>query len=171
MADAIVADPVRPWPAARCSTSSGVEDRTSRIDQHLTDIMLAQDFHDLTGQVVAKVVTRERPLRTARQAAGASGAARAARRWTRASCRAPWSIPKAHRRGGRPGAKWTTAGESRVLSFALRRQTRRVRVVCFFFGSLARPMPGVPPGGVGNFLLSCQKKSPKKSASMQSASR
>ena len=29
---------------------------TSRIDQHLTDIMLAQDFHDLTGQVVAKVV-------------------------------------------------------------------------------------------------------------------
>jgi chemotaxis protein CheZ len=30
--------------------------RTARIDQHLTDIMLAQDFHDLTGQVVAKVV-------------------------------------------------------------------------------------------------------------------
>jgi chemotaxis protein CheZ len=27
-----------------------------RIDQHLTDIMMAQDFHDLTGQVVAKVV-------------------------------------------------------------------------------------------------------------------
>jgi len=34
-----------------------VEARTRRIDQHLTDIMLAQDFHDLTGQVVAKVVT------------------------------------------------------------------------------------------------------------------
>jgi chemotaxis protein CheZ len=34
-----------------------VEARTQRIDQHLTDIMLAQDFHDLTGQVVAKVVT------------------------------------------------------------------------------------------------------------------
>jgi chemotaxis protein CheZ len=33
-----------------------VEAATSRIDQHLTDIMLAQDFHDLTGQVVAKVV-------------------------------------------------------------------------------------------------------------------
>jgi chemotaxis protein CheZ len=30
--------------------------RTQRIDQHLTDIMMAQDFHDLTGQVVAKVV-------------------------------------------------------------------------------------------------------------------
>jgi chemotaxis protein CheZ len=28
----------------------------ARIDSHLTDIMLAQDFHDLTGQVVAKVV-------------------------------------------------------------------------------------------------------------------
>jgi chemotaxis protein CheZ len=28
----------------------------ARLDAHLTDIMLAQDFHDLTGQVVAKVV-------------------------------------------------------------------------------------------------------------------
>ena len=34
-----------------------VEARTARIDEHLTDIMMAQDFHDLTGQVVAKVVT------------------------------------------------------------------------------------------------------------------
>ena len=34
-----------------------VEARTQRIDGHLTDIMMAQDFHDLTGQVVAKVVT------------------------------------------------------------------------------------------------------------------
>jgi chemotaxis protein CheZ len=33
-----------------------VEARTARIDGHLTDIMMAQDFHDLTGQVVAKVV-------------------------------------------------------------------------------------------------------------------
>lgn len=33
-----------------------VEAASARIDQHLTDIMLAQDFHDLTGQVVAKVV-------------------------------------------------------------------------------------------------------------------
>ena len=33
-----------------------VEASTARIDAHLTDIMLAQDFHDLTGQVVAKVV-------------------------------------------------------------------------------------------------------------------
>lgn len=29
----------------------------ARTDDILTDIMLAQDFHDLTGQVVAKVVT------------------------------------------------------------------------------------------------------------------
>lgn len=34
-----------------------VESATARTDGHLTDIMLAQDFHDLTGQVVAKVVT------------------------------------------------------------------------------------------------------------------
>jgi chemotaxis protein CheZ len=34
-----------------------VEARTARIDSGLTDIMMAQDFHDLTGQVVAKVVT------------------------------------------------------------------------------------------------------------------
>lgn len=34
-----------------------VESATARTDQHLTEIMLAQDFHDLTGQVVAKVVT------------------------------------------------------------------------------------------------------------------
>ena len=34
-----------------------IEQHTARIDGHLTDIMMAQDFHDLTGQVVAKVVT------------------------------------------------------------------------------------------------------------------
>jgi chemotaxis protein CheZ len=33
-----------------------VESVTHQVDQHLTDIMMAQDFHDLTGQVVAKVV-------------------------------------------------------------------------------------------------------------------
>ena len=35
---------------------SEVEARGRAVDGHLTDIMLAQDFHDLTGQVVAKVV-------------------------------------------------------------------------------------------------------------------
>lgn len=33
-----------------------VEDSTKQIDEHLTEIMMAQDFHDLTGQVIAKVV-------------------------------------------------------------------------------------------------------------------
>jgi chemotaxis protein CheZ len=34
-----------------------VENSTQQIDQHLTEIMMAQDFHDLTGQVIAKVIT------------------------------------------------------------------------------------------------------------------
>lgn len=33
-----------------------VEASTKQVDQHLTEIMMAQDFHDLTGQVIAKVV-------------------------------------------------------------------------------------------------------------------
>lgn len=33
-----------------------VEAATQQVDQHLTEIMMAQDFHDLTGQVIAKVV-------------------------------------------------------------------------------------------------------------------
>ena len=57
IAAAIVANPVK-------AVANGdvmnfvhdVEQRTARIDGHLTDIMMAQDFHDLTGQVVAKVV-------------------------------------------------------------------------------------------------------------------
>ena len=35
---------------------SDVETASKKVDQHLTDIMMAQDFHDLTGQVIAKVV-------------------------------------------------------------------------------------------------------------------
>src|SRR5690606_11072667 len=37
---------------------------THRVDGHLTDIMMAQDFHDLTGQVVAKVVNLANDLET-----------------------------------------------------------------------------------------------------------
>lgn len=33
-----------------------VERSSKKVDQHLTEIMMAQDFHDLTGQVIAKVV-------------------------------------------------------------------------------------------------------------------
>jgi chemotaxis protein CheZ len=54
----IVADPVKAVASgAVMNFVHEVEGATSRIDGHLTDIMMAQDFHDLTGQVVAKVVT------------------------------------------------------------------------------------------------------------------
>lgn len=33
-----------------------VEQAGQKLDSHLTEIMMAQDFHDLTGQVIAKVV-------------------------------------------------------------------------------------------------------------------
>jgi chemotaxis protein CheZ len=58
MAQAITADPVKAVASgAVLNFVQDVEARTARIDSHLTDIMMAQDFHDLTGQVVAKVVT------------------------------------------------------------------------------------------------------------------
>ena len=58
IAAAIVADPVRAVAGgAVMNFVDEVEASTARIDRHLTDIMMAQDFHDLTGQVVAKVVS------------------------------------------------------------------------------------------------------------------
>ena len=33
-----------------------IEEANKGVDQHLTEIMMAQDFHDLTGQVISKVV-------------------------------------------------------------------------------------------------------------------
>jgi len=58
MAAAIVADPVKAVASgAVMNFVKEVEISTGRIDAHLIDIMMAQDFHDLTGQVVAKVVT------------------------------------------------------------------------------------------------------------------
>ena len=63
MARAIVANPVKAVASgAVMNFVQEVEERTARIDGHLTDIMMAQDFHDLTGQVVAKVVTLARDL-------------------------------------------------------------------------------------------------------------
>jgi len=57
MAAAIVANPVKAVASgAVMNFVHDIEQRTARIDGHLTDIMMAQDFHDLTGQVVAKVV-------------------------------------------------------------------------------------------------------------------
>jgi chemotaxis protein CheZ len=53
----IVANPVKAVASgAVLNFVQEVEHSTARIDAHLTDIMMAQDFHDLTGQVVAKVV-------------------------------------------------------------------------------------------------------------------
>lgn len=58
IAQAIVKDPVKAVASGSVMNFVGdVESATARIDVHLTDIMMAQDFHDLTGQVVAKVVS------------------------------------------------------------------------------------------------------------------
>jgi chemotaxis protein CheZ len=57
IAKAVVADPVKTVASgALMNFVQDVEESTASIDAHLTDIMMAQDFHDLTGQVVAKVV-------------------------------------------------------------------------------------------------------------------
>lgn len=57
LAAKLTADPVRAVASgAVMNFVSMVEGKTANIDQHLTDIMMAQDFHDLTGQVVKKVV-------------------------------------------------------------------------------------------------------------------
>jgi chemotaxis protein CheZ len=57
IAQALVTDPVRAVASgAVMNFVADVEATTKRIDSHLTDIMMAQDFHDLTGQVVTKVV-------------------------------------------------------------------------------------------------------------------
>ena len=55
---ALLKDPVKAVASGAVLNFVGdVEAATARIDGHLTDIMMAQDFHDLTGQVVAKVVS------------------------------------------------------------------------------------------------------------------
>ncbi|MBH9575862.1 MULTISPECIES: protein phosphatase CheZ [Inhella] len=57
LAAKLTADPVRAVASgAVMNFVTDIETRTAHIDQHLTDIMMAQDFHDLTGQVVKKVV-------------------------------------------------------------------------------------------------------------------
>lgn len=57
IAASIQADPVRAVASgALIGFVQEIDESMQRIDRHLTDIMIAQDFHDLTGQVVAKVV-------------------------------------------------------------------------------------------------------------------
>ena len=56
-------DAARATPAGRalveetCAFFSGIDGQTDVTKSILTDIMMAQDFHDLTGQVIRKVVT------------------------------------------------------------------------------------------------------------------
>jgi len=55
--DLIVKDPVAAVAKGHVMNFiTDVEEATREIDKNLTDIMMAQDFHDLTGQVIAKVV-------------------------------------------------------------------------------------------------------------------
>lgn len=57
LAAALAADPVKAVASGAVLNFVGdVDAATARMNQYLTDIMLAQDFHDLTGQVVTKVV-------------------------------------------------------------------------------------------------------------------
>ena len=65
LAELITADPVKAVATgAVYNFVQDVEATTHRVDAHLTDIMMAQDFHDLTGQVVAKVVRLANDLET-----------------------------------------------------------------------------------------------------------
>lgn len=55
---ALVADPVRAVATGGVMNYlTDVARITQEADEHLTEIMMAQDFHDLTGQVIARVVT------------------------------------------------------------------------------------------------------------------
>ncbi len=54
---ALVADPVAAVAKGEIfNFLTDVERVTRELDTHLTEIMMAQDFHDLTGQVIARVV-------------------------------------------------------------------------------------------------------------------
>ncbi|WP_119967269.1 protein phosphatase CheZ [Simplicispira lacusdiani] len=58
MITALVKDPVAAVAKGEIMNYlTDVEQITKVSDEHLTEIMMAQDFHDLTGQVIARVVT------------------------------------------------------------------------------------------------------------------
>lgn len=57
MADLVRKDPVKAVAGgAVLNFIDFVAQSNAEIDQHLTEIMMAQDFHDLTGQVISRVV-------------------------------------------------------------------------------------------------------------------
>lgn len=63
LAEQLTRDPVKAVASgAVLNFVHDIEASTASADAHLTDIMLAQDFHDLTGQVVAKVVALAQDL-------------------------------------------------------------------------------------------------------------
>lgn len=65
MRQSMIADPVAA--VAKGHIMNYLEDMeksTEIVDNQLTDIMMAQDFHDLTGQVIAKVVTLAASIET-----------------------------------------------------------------------------------------------------------
>ena len=54
----LVADPVAAVAKGHIMNFlTDMEKANKEVDQHLTEIMMAQDFHDLTGQVISRVVT------------------------------------------------------------------------------------------------------------------
>ncbi len=54
----LVADPVAAVAKGHIMNFlTDMEQANKEVDQHLTEIMMAQDFHDLTGQVISRVVT------------------------------------------------------------------------------------------------------------------
>ncbi len=56
--NALVQDPVRAVASGEIMNYlTDVAGVTKAADEHLTEIMMAQDFHDLTGQVIARVVS------------------------------------------------------------------------------------------------------------------
>lgn len=58
IAELIVKDPVAAVAKGHVMNFvTHVEQSSKAIDKHLTEIMMAQDFHDLTGQVIARVVS------------------------------------------------------------------------------------------------------------------
>ena len=55
---ALLADPVAAVASGEVfNFLTDMEQAAPQLDGHLTEIMMAQDFHDLTGQVIARVVT------------------------------------------------------------------------------------------------------------------
>jgi chemotaxis protein CheZ len=57
MVEALVKDPVAAVAKGDIMNFlTDMEDVTQKADEHLTEIMMAQDFHDLTGQVISRVV-------------------------------------------------------------------------------------------------------------------